>query len=137
MDLQQLNTTLTGIENSLLRRKVVQLEATFDELDEGVQELEEAYEIAGQAVDTSAASGGTPPEETYQGYDVGREGDRHMDSGGTKTAAAERARAHAKAMQGGPDDKGVPQSTSAAETRAHSASSKGREDRGDIDHGHA
>jgi len=135
MDLNQLSTTLSDIEGALLRRKVSELEAVEEDYEEVVDEVMEAYEIEGQAVDTSAATGGTPPEETYQGYDVGREGDRHMDKGGTKTAAAERAKAHAKAMQGGPDDGGRPQSTSASTTRAHSHSSKSREDRGDVDHG--
>lgn len=144
MDLNQLNNTLTGIENALLRRKVVHLEGAFDELDEASEELAktcgelaEAYEIEGQAVDTSAASGGKPGEEAYQGYTVGNDGDRKLDNGATKTSAADKAKAHAKAMEGGPDDKGTPQTTTGAESRAHSASSKSREDRGDIDHGHA
>ena len=137
MDLNQLNTTLTGIESALLRRKVTQLEGAFDELDEACEEMVEAYEIEGQAVSTSSASGSDPGGEAYAGYTVGDEGDRKMDSGATKTSAAEKAKAHAKAMQGGPDDKGAPQSTSSAEARAHSSSSRDREDRGDIDHGHA
>lgn len=136
MDLNQLNTTLIGIENALLRRKCTTLEAAHAELDDVCEELIEAYEIEGEAVDTSAATGTTPAPETYKGYDVGREGDRHMDSGGTKTAEAERARAHAAAMKGGPDDKGkTGQDVAAAAAAAHSASSKSREDRGDVDHG--
>jgi len=129
MDLNQLNTTLTGIENALLRRKCAVIEAAFNELDDAV---EEAYEIEGQSVDTSASSGGAG-----DGYTLGREGDVHMDGGSTKTAAAEKAKAAAKAMQGGPGDKGTPQSTSGLETRAYGSSSKSREDRGDVDHGHA
>ncbi len=138
MDLNQLNTTLLGIENALLHRKCTTLEADHAELDDVCEELIEAYEIEGQAVDTSAGTGGKPPEEAYAGYDVGREGERHMDTGATKTAEAERAKAHAAAMKGGPDDKGkTGKGVAAAAADAHSASSKSREDRGDVDHGYA
>ena len=136
MDLNQLNTTLIGIENALLRRKCAQLESDHAELDDVCEGLIEAYEAEGHVVDTSAASGTRPSGEAYQGYDVGKDGKRHMDGGGTKNSEAEKARAKACANKGGPDDKGKVGATVASMAKsAHTHSSRDREDRGDVDHG--
>jgi len=46
MDIAQLTTTLTGIENALLRRKCDEIEGAFEELDEADGQTREQYHVS-------------------------------------------------------------------------------------------
>lgn len=133
MDIDTLNLTLADVEVQLLRRKCDMLESDLDELTPEDEVDEATLASDGAKIATQQAGGGMGGPETYAGYSVGREGDRHMDGGGTKTAAPERSAALAAAMRGGPGDM-PPQTTAGKAAAALSYTRKDKDNQGDVDH---